>query len=242
MKQEIIILGDIEMGAGTLTDDFIADKPLAKFIKHFAKKSHPVDLVLNGDTLDFLKCPYFKDGKEVYPRHITDEISLQKTQSMYKAHKPVFKALAEFVKKKNNRLYFIIGNHDHDLTLSIVQKELEKILKSKSNVFFTFNYEHMKVYAEHGQQYDFLNQVNRSQLYMTHRGKPILNLPWVSFGLMSNFMFIKEKHPFLERIVPYPLLFSAHKPILHKLIWEGSIHECLLLPYSLLNRPNLFIS
>ena len=82
-------------------------------------------------------------------------------------------------------------------------------------------YNSNKVYAEHGQQYDFLNKFNVSQMYLTYKNKPILNFPWISFGLMGNLMFIKEKHPFMERITPYPLLLNHHKIILHRLLWNG---------------------
>ena len=61
--REIIVIGDIEMGAGTLTDDFISDKYLVKLINSLTRKKHPVDFVLNGDTFDFLKCPLIEDRK-----------------------------------------------------------------------------------------------------------------------------------------------------------------------------------
>ena len=70
-KKEIIILGDIEMGGGTLTDDFISDNTLTKLIYSLCNKNAPVDLVLNGDTFDFLKCPYIVNNAASYPRHIT---------------------------------------------------------------------------------------------------------------------------------------------------------------------------
>ncbi len=57
MERETIILGDIEMGGGTLTDDFISDKALSHLIRTLSQRAHRVDLVLNGDTFDFLKCP-----------------------------------------------------------------------------------------------------------------------------------------------------------------------------------------
>src|SRR3989339_732542 len=65
LEKEIIVLGDIEMGAGNLTDDFISDKALSELILELVKRPHPVDLVLNGDTFDFLKCSYFYKNKLV---------------------------------------------------------------------------------------------------------------------------------------------------------------------------------
>ncbi len=221
MDKEIIVIGDIEIGAGTLTDDFISDNTFVEFINELRSRKHPVDLVLNGDTFDFLKCPYFKKGKATYPRHISLDISLQKLQSMYKAHTPFFTALAEFVKDKKNALYFIYGNHDMDLEFPEVKKEIRTLLKNRSNVHFKMYYQQHKVYAEHGHEYDFLNKVQRSELFLTHDKKAILNFPWISFGIMGNMMFVKEKHPFLERIKPYPMMFNHHKMILHKLMWEA---------------------
>src|SRR3989338_11662020 len=102
MIKEIIILGDIELGAGTLTDDFISDEALSGLILDLSKQEHPIDLVLNGDTLDFLKCPYIENDNKTYPRHITEEVSLNKLVGIYKAHKKVFDALKEFCQKKKN--------------------------------------------------------------------------------------------------------------------------------------------
>ena len=106
IKKEVIVIGDIEMGGGTLTDDFISDKALSKTILSLNKRKHPVDLILNGDVFDFIKCPYIVNNKKKYPRHITSEISLGKLRLIYKAHKPVFEALRKFASGKNNRIYF----------------------------------------------------------------------------------------------------------------------------------------
>src|SRR3989344_2456408 len=101
LSKEIIVIGDIEMGAGNLTDDFIADRKLSSLILELAKRRHPVDLVLNGDTFDFLKSPSQLQPHTKYPRHITKEISLAKLQLIYNAHKPVFEAWKKFASSKN---------------------------------------------------------------------------------------------------------------------------------------------
>lgn len=217
MKKEIIILGDVEMGGGTLTDDFIADATLARLIHSYTKKKIAVDLIFNGDTFDFLKCPYIKGGIKSYPRHITEEISHIKLHMIYAAHKLVFDALRLFVKNKTHRIYFIIGNHDQDLFFEEIQNELKNILGSKDNVFFAIQYNEHGVYAEHGQQYDFLNKVNPKHIFLNYNGKPILNAPWISFGVMSRFTTVKDEHPFLERIKPIPTLFALHETIMKQL-------------------------
>ncbi|MBS3127385.1 hypothetical protein J4228_04435 [Candidatus Woesearchaeota archaeon] len=218
MKKEVIILGDIEMGAGTLTDDFISDTTLSRLIISLVKKKHPVDLILNGDTFDFLKCPYItKQGKKTYPRHISQDISLGKLGLIFQAHQRVFDALHEFAAATKNRLFFTIGNHDHDLFYKGIQHEIRKRLKSRGNVYFGLQYKEHGIYAEHGQQYDAINRINPQNYAFIHKGRKHLNLPWVSFAVISGFTGLKEEHPFLERIRPIPLLFSVHQEAKKKL-------------------------
>jgi UDP-2,3-diacylglucosamine pyrophosphatase LpxH len=225
MKREIVILGDVEIGGGTLTDDFISDKALVLLIRNIMKSKTKVDLVLNGDTFDFLKCPLIvtRKGKRKYtfPRHITSTISLQKLDLMYQAHTKVFDALHDFVQRRKNRLFFIYGNHDHDLFFPEIQRELKKILHSKANVYFRMEYNYHKVHAEHGHQYDFLNKINPNRPFITYKGEEILSIPWISFGIISNFLDIKERHPFLERITPRPRLFEQDKTIVQLLSRKG---------------------
>ncbi|MBU0456899.1 MAG: metallophosphoesterase [Nanoarchaeota archaeon] len=217
-QKEIIILGDVEMGGGTLTDDFISDKALSELISEISKKSHPVDLVFNGDTFDFLKCPSIIAGKKSFPRHVTEEISLNKLGLIYQAHQQVFITLQKFLQKKENNVYFVLGNHDHDLVYKSVQIEIKRLLQSQKQVHFPgFNYQYSRVYVEHGHQYDFLNKVNPKHSFLNYKGERILNIPWVSFSLISRFMEMKETHPFMERIFPRPTLFAHHKNLFKKI-------------------------
>ena len=216
LNQEIIILGDIEMGAGTSTDDFISDIALSQLIRSLAEKPLALDLVLNGDTFDFLKCPIFVDGKAIYPRHITPPISLEKLRLVQKAHAPVFDALRFFVQQPQKMLFFIIGNHDYELVYPEVQQELKALLKAPEAVHFSWVYKKHQVYIEHGQQYDLPNKLNLQRLFVRYHGKTILNPPW-TFGLVQRFMNIKEEHPFMERIHPQVTLFQYYRPAAKKI-------------------------
>jgi UDP-2,3-diacylglucosamine pyrophosphatase LpxH len=214
VKKEIIVINDIEMGGGTITDDFISDKSLAKLILSLKKRKHPVDLVLNGDTFDFLKCPYIINGNKSYPRHITEEISLNKLNLAYRAHKKVFTALQSFLANKKHHVYFTIGNHDQDLHFKAVQNEIKILLKEKQRVYFGTAYDKHKTYIEHGQEYD-INKIKTP--FCMYKGKKILNMPWVSFSIINTLLKVKEEHPFLQRIQPVPLLFTYHKKIKRKI-------------------------
>ncbi|MFH1396238.1 MAG: hypothetical protein ABIG93_02465 [archaeon] len=237
--KEIIILGDVEMGGGTLTDDFVSDKALSELILELANKPHPVDIVFNGDTFDLLKCPIIIEAlnnegqpiqKRAFPRHITEEISLQKLKLVHQAHKPVFGALGDYLKKSNKHVFFVLGNHDHDLMFKGVQKEIKNILCDKNRdirnqVHFPgLKYRYGQVLAEHGHQYDFLNQVDIEHWYLIYKNKRILNIPWVSFGVVSKFMEMKEQHPLMERTFPRPALFSKHDNLLRQITFKSSLY------------------
>lgn len=224
LEKEIIALGDIEMGAGNLTDDFISDNALSELIEELGRRPHPVDLVLNGDTFDFLRAPYFKENQLVYPRHITEEISLAKLRLIYHAHYKVFEALKKFTKIKRHRLFFVIGNHDYDLVYRKVQKKIKTLLGNHKNIYFLRRYRHYGVYIEHGQQYDFLNRINFNKLFLNYKRESILNLSWVSFGLISTFMHLKEEHPFIERVFPRPTLLSLHRSVVKKLTFKTAVY------------------
>ncbi len=217
LEKEIIVLGDVEMGCGNLTDDFISDRALSELIKELSKRRHPVDLIFNGDTFDFLKCPYFKKNQLVYPRHVTEKISLAKLNLIQHAHSKVFHALRKFIKVKKHRLYFIFGNHDFDLVYPQVQKKIKSILENSKQIHFLEKYRYKTVYVEHGQQYDFLNKISFDRLFLTYQDERILNLPFTSLGLISKFMEMKEDHPFLERIFPRQTLFNLHRPVVKKI-------------------------
>lgn len=221
MEKEIYILGDIEMGGGTITDDFISDKYLSKFILELAKKDNEIDLILNGDTFDLLKCPYPEKDTFTYTRYITEKVSLAKLDLIFKAHTSVFDALSTFTKKNKHKLFFIYGNHDIDLVYSGVQKAIKTRIKNKKNIYFKVKYNYHSVYVEHGMQYDHLNKANFKKLHLDYDGKRILNIPWISFGIISTFLTLKEEHPFLERIATRPILFSRYRKIIRTMSIRG---------------------
>ena len=218
VEKGIVIIGDIEMGAGNLTDDFIADKTLATTIRELAKRPYPIDLIFNGDTFDFLKCPSTIFPETTFPRHITEDISIAKLRLMYHAHKRFFTALKAFVKRTGKNIYFILGNHDPDLVFWGVQKEIRRMLGNSKKVHFPgLKYRKHKVYVEHGHQYDFVFRINMKHLFLKYKEKRILNFPFVSFSFLSKMMHMKEQYPFIERISPKPALLTHHRVVMKKI-------------------------
>jgi len=213
-----LVFSDIEAGTGNATDDFVEDELLVDTIRtHFPEsKNHPADIVFNGDTLDYMKAPY----KGKYPKHITEKISVYKTKQIYKAHKKYFKVLYDWIHyDSSNRVIFVVGNHDYDLVFPGVQKKLRDYIAGKDPaarkrvVFPGFEFYDGLVLVEHGSQLDQFFYVDPDNFVFTPKkdtghAEPFLMLPWGYNALYDQFIYVKEKYPVLERIIPRGPLFG----------------------------------
>ena len=211
MPKLTLLFSDIEIGAGNETDDFIDDELLSETIRsHFEEsKKYPADLILNGDIIDFMKCPYH--GK--YPRHITEKVSIGKLESIHKAHPLFFQVLTDWLyESKSNRVIFVFGNHDFDLIFPGVQEKIKDIVAGNSKtyreriLFPGFEFTDNLVHVEHGSQLDRFFRVDPEKFVEFQPNKfveePFLMLPWGYNALYDNFIHIKEDYPILERLIP----------------------------------------
>src|SRR5689334_9527121 len=92
VDQVLVVLSDIEMGAGGPTDDFPQSEWLGRLILGYCEgpfASVPVTLVFNGDTFDFLKTSI--DGS--WPTHVDSGIGVAKLERVAAAHPSFFAAL-----------------------------------------------------------------------------------------------------------------------------------------------------
>ena len=208
MDKIVLVLSDIEVGDGSLTDDFIDDDAFCSFISSYLihRYDHiPIEIVFNGDTFDFIKTGH----NNLYPRYITDDISLKKLDLFAKAHPKFFAAVKKFLKKKKNSVIFICGNHDPDIMFNSVQKTLKKMLPGKV-AFSGFYYKQGSVRIEHGSQLDLIFKVGKHSV-ITYNNKKILNLPFVTYIIFEHLMPIKKQYPLFERVSPKKLFLSKLK-------------------------------
>lgn len=213
-----LLFSDTELGGGNRSDDFIEDDLFYRTLFGLFKdaKKQPTDLVFNGDTFDFVKCP-LKDGS--YPRHFTEKRSLEKFSLIKKAHPKYFRLLREFLKlREDNRVVFIYGNHDYDLVFPMVQVAIARAIVGKDRelekqVFFPgFEFRDNLVFIEHGSQLDYYFKVNPKNF--VHPGnhyfpEPFLNIPWGHNVLYEFYMEYKERFPLLERLLPREYALAA---------------------------------
>lgn len=207
----IYVFSDIELGAGTVTDDFSEDVLLEQTIEELQPYTDAT-LVFNGDTFDFMKTPY----KKRYPEHITEKISLQKIKDIQRAHPKFFTACTQWVRKGHN-IVFVYGNHDFDLVFPKVQEQIISFIGKKYHQkihFSGFEWESGPVIIEHGSQLDNFFKVDPENLLIQREKfgeSPFLKLPWMYTALYKHHIQLKEEYPLLEKIKPREKLLK-HLP------------------------------
>jgi UDP-2,3-diacylglucosamine pyrophosphatase LpxH len=207
MTKEIFVFSDVEMGGGTVTDDFASDGVLCELINNIGQSKNEVDLIFNGDTFDFLKCPIVRKRFTFYLEHITVNVAMEKLGYIKEAHKTVFEALKKFSENKKHTIYFIHGNHDYELLFPEIQEKMKSLIGE--NIFFQMNYFKDKIYLEHGHQRDVFFAYDLKKVFKEVDGKKELNIPALFSGFSAAFMDTKEWHPFMERIEDRVGLFKV---------------------------------
>jgi hypothetical protein len=200
MNKNYFVVSDIEMGKGDIMDDFSDDDELIKFLTFLKNRedSDKTHLVLNGDTLDFLKMDY----KGEHPRYITEDMSLWKLEQIFKVHGRIFDALGDFLRKSQNHIHFIIGNHDFDLVWPKLQQYLKKWFGNEDRVHFDFELNDGALHIEHGNLIDPFFTHDTTKPFVEFKGERILNLPVGSQIVFAYLTPFKRKFPKEEQLYP----------------------------------------
>ncbi|MCY1004507.1 hypothetical protein OV079_02765 [Nannocystis pusilla] len=134
---------------------------LADFIKGLPAKLAPgefLELVLAGDVIDFLAIEL--DGR-TDPWTANPDHACAKLLSALERDRSVYEALADHL-AQGHGLTILVGNHDVELALPIVQRELCKALRCRPGaVHFVDDgraWRYGEVLVEHGNRYDPANE------------------------------------------------------------------------------------
>lgn len=178
--------------------------------------SASVELILNGDTFDFLLAQ-----PHLGPAIQTDvSIAHAKWTGIAAAHEPWFGALRQFLAVPGRRLTFLIGNHDQELIFPSIRARVRSIINAApGTVRFCLGRAYAPfpdVHIEHGCQFDAFNVLPgiwehvappttpRELETSDTRGQAIgpALLPWGSRYYTHVFLPIKERYPYLDRMSP----------------------------------------
>ncbi len=156
--------------------DYHPDAEFESFVGRLleACKGEPIEVVFNGDVLDF-DAPLVKDGKSTFEEFPLDDAGCAEQLRRIVADHPRFFGAAARLLAEGHRLIFVSGNHDLELYWPGVRAALRGALRSAATAlsptsdledleervrFRTwFHVTEDKIYLEHGSQYDHLNGV-----------------------------------------------------------------------------------
>ena len=227
-EKTILVISDIHLGAGefvrgkrNLLEDFHYDNELIDFFNYYSSgkyEDRPVELIINGDFLDFLAVPfvnYFDD------EFWSEEAALEKLKLIIEAHKEVFDALYNFLKNKNKKLVYIVGNHDAEFLFESMRDELFGLLPNRDVKFlFESDGEYSPepgIVIKHGHEYEIANQIDpESSIITTEDGKRYFLAPWGSYFVTRVINKFKEERSYINQVRP-----------IKKLIISGLIYDTL---------------
>lgn len=152
-----IVLSDIHLGGGDRLDDFDDDASLIEFLDNYVLGGEPTELILAGDTVEFLqvRLPGLDDNE------YSDAAAARRIDAIIAAHHGVFAALARVVGAPGNQLTLLIGNHDFELHYPSAKLHLRRalgLLPNDPRLRFGVSYHGGGIYLVHGNQFDGWNR------------------------------------------------------------------------------------
>jgi UDP-2,3-diacylglucosamine pyrophosphatase LpxH len=227
-----IIVSDLHLGAGrvaegNLLEDFDSDDAFYEFMQSLIAESDraqcEMELILAGDTFEFLQVPALEDAASFDPSaHYASEeyapsseaASVAKMALMVAGHSRFFAGLRAFILAAPpfRRVTFIKGNHDINLHWAGVQQALRVALGGSGPRAACVSFEERRItreglYVEHGSQYG--ERANRFPDFeephdMAHPEQ--LHLPPGSAFVLSFFNTLEREHYWMDGVKPITAL------------------------------------
>lgn len=210
VKKIKIIISDLHLGKGRLLEggglnsleEFYYGEKLVEFIHYYSSgiyRDYEVELIINGDFLNFLQCDYRGHFLSV----ITESVSLEVMKEIVKGHQNVFKAMADFAAKPGNSITYVVGNHDQAMLWPACRAFLNQVVGTPirfKNIVYFFD----GVHIEHGHMHEAANRMDPKKFFLKKDlAEPILNLPFGSQFFVEVVLRIKHKVPHVDKIRPF---------------------------------------
>jgi UDP-2,3-diacylglucosamine pyrophosphatase LpxH len=215
LQKVVLVISDLHLSAGkmikgkrNLLEDFHYDNELIDFLNYYSSGDYrelEVELVINGDFLDFLAVPYV----EFYDDEFWSETAaLAKLRMIMSAHIGVLDALKRFLSMPEKKIVYIIGNHDAEFVFDSLKEEFLNYfgdLRSKlilSNSVST----HIPVKGvciQHGHQYERAHEFDQENAVVeTLNGEKYFIPPWGSYYVTNVINKYKQERSFINAVRP----------------------------------------
>jgi UDP-2,3-diacylglucosamine pyrophosphatase LpxH len=229
MDRWLFIISDLHISVADLDDfDPELEEHLVAFLSSLCDRREPVELILNGDFLDFVQAPPWS-GKDLesatsdgIPLCFTEEQSISKLCAIEAAHERTFVALKNFLSSNENNILVILpGNHDPDFFWPAVQDRIKATVQptsSSGRVHFCLSRSYRPVgcpwlWIEHGHQLDDVNSFFvRDEEFWSEQRPPILTDAYGKRRLLectgSRFLVrylngIDARYPYVDNVKPF---------------------------------------
>lgn len=209
MKKIKLVISDLHLGRGRSfggqinpLEEFYFEDKLVEFIDYYSSgkyRDHEVELVINGDFLNFLQVDY----KGHFLTVVTEDVALDVLKGIIRGQAKVFRAFREFTALPDKTITYIVGNHDQAMLWPKLRAEFNAASGAKvrfKNIAYNFD----GIHIEHGHMHEAANRLDPKKFFLKKDlPEPILNLPFGSHFFIDFVMKIKEKHPHIDKIRPF---------------------------------------
>lgn len=192
----------LENGQLNSLEEFYFDEKFSEFLHFYTTgkyAEYEVELILNGDILNFLQVDYHGH----YLTVITEPICLNIMDRIIKGHPVFFKALRDFAAKPGNLVTYVVGNHDQAMLWPSCRALLNNVIGSTvhfKNIVYFFD----GVHIEHGHMHEAANRLDPRKFFLKKNlAEPILNLPFGSHFFVEFVLKIKQRYPHVDKIRPF---------------------------------------
>ncbi|MEK6773791.1 MAG: hypothetical protein AABY64_07615 [Bdellovibrionota bacterium] len=205
-----IVISDLHLGKGRVLEngglnsleEFYFNEKLVEFVHYYSSgiyRDYEVELVINGDFLNFLQVDYHGHFLTV----ITEGIALEVLKSIIAGHPKVFKAFADFAAKPGNSITYVVGNHDQAMLWPACRVYFNSVIgtpvRFKNIIYFVDG-----IHIEHGHMHEAANRLDPKKFFLKKDlAEPILNLPFGSHFFVELVLKIKQKYPHVDKIRPF---------------------------------------
>lgn len=214
-QKVILVISDLHLSAGkmikgkrNLLEDFHYDNELVDFLNYYSSGDYEqksVELVINGDFLDFLAVPYV----EFYDDEFwSEKAALAKLKMIMGAHKAVLEAMKRFLATPDHRIVYIIGNHDAEFVFDSLKKEFlgyfgDDSYKIHLENSTTTHIPTKGVSIQHGHQYERAHDFDQENAVVeTLNGDKYFIPPWGSYYVTNVINKYKQERSFINAVRP----------------------------------------
>jgi len=216
-KKTILVISDLHLAGGVYLDQkrnpfesFKSDKELVDFFNYFSTgkySSKEVEIIINGDFLDFLAVPnvdFFDD------EYWSEEASIEKLKIILSAHTEVFESISLFLENKNKKIVYQLGNHDSELLFPKVRFYFLNQLSIKAQAGFIFHINPSNtyipekgVYIKHGHEYEIAHVYDTEASIAKNEEGRLFFLPsWGSYYVVKLINKFKQERNYIDSVHP----------------------------------------